>query len=723
MAARRKSGEFTLVVPLDASGLEDFEAGQAVKVVLDAGGDAGAIGSETVKFDAKGRAEATFSLDKPPRSARVIVGPAETSDEDLLGMQTIVVDVPSRALREAEHRIDAIVITPYYWWWWRRWCRRFRIRGRLVCPDGSPVPGAKVCAYDVDFWWWWRAEQEVGCATTDVNGTFEIDFTWCCGWWPWWWWALRLWRVEPFLAERIHGAFGADADVTLPPPTPQPDLQVFEKLLSKGEVAARTSQEIDPSDIEPMRTDLLERLPVKPELEALRLWPWWPWWPWSDCTPDIVFRATQDCGRGEKVILDEGWSDTRWDIPTTLGVTLHASSDACCVHRHPHPECGDENCLTLTRACNDLVSSIGGNLGAPAAPAGYLNPGIAAASGDRPYAGSISVKGVCGEWMDYYEVEISSDGGVNWSALPAAALAGFSLTYYDPGTLTFPNASFPVQSIGGHNVIETVAHWEATNGAKAWTDDTTILFNWITAVASMTPTGPTALFPDGTHQLRVRSWQLVAPNALGNDTVPALCGSTQDNKLVLTIDNRLVGPGSGHPNLPGHHCGGVHVCTTEPDTDFIAVRINGVDQGPCAIVDISAGGTLEIDFLAHDPDGHLSYYTLDAYWGENSTHSLLSVPTASLARVASPPPGYASADQVGASYGRARLGIGVENQPPAAAPIWHGGTIRLTITDLSAAFPDPCAYLLDLWAYKRTVESCNHDYVDSNHSTFTFTVT
>ena len=164
MAARRKSGEFTLVVPLDASGIEDREAGQALKVVVAAGEVA--IGSDTVKFDAKGHAQATVSLDKRPRSARVIVGPAETSDEDLLGMQTVVVDIPFRSLREAELRVDPIIITPYYWFWWRRWCRRFRIRGRLVCPDGSPVPGARVCAYDVDFWWWWRAEQEVGCATT-----------------------------------------------------------------------------------------------------------------------------------------------------------------------------------------------------------------------------------------------------------------------------------------------------------------------------------------------------------------------------------------------------------------------------------------------------------------------------------------------------------------------------------------------------------------------------
>ena len=51
--------------------------------------------------------------------------------------------------------LPAIRITPYYWFWWLRWCRTFTIHGRVLCADGSPVPGAVVCAYDVDAWWWW----------------------------------------------------------------------------------------------------------------------------------------------------------------------------------------------------------------------------------------------------------------------------------------------------------------------------------------------------------------------------------------------------------------------------------------------------------------------------------------------------------------------------------------------------------------------------------------
>lgn len=713
MAAPKAKGQngYTLVVPLDASGIEGFEPDQAVKVLVQ---DArGQVVTRAVQLDEQGRGEAQFRFDEQPSGFHVVLGPEDADDETLLGMETITADVSRRRWVEAtDVRLDPLIISPFYWWWWRFWCRQFTIRGRLVCPDGSPVPGAKVCAYDLDRFWWWVSLDQVGCDTTDVNGAFEITFTWCCGFWPWWWWARRLWQVEPYLAERIQAVLEADPLVArVPVPSPRPDTGPLEELLGPEGLATAPPEPIaDPSVLESLQQRLVERFPIRPELEALRVWPWVPWRPWWDCTPDIVFKATQDCGQGQMVILDEGYAQTRWNIPTSLTVTLVAE-DACCVRRPP-PPCGDIECITFSKACQNVISSIGGNVGAPATPRGYLNPGAAAVWGDRPYAGTISVRGVCDDWIDYYGVEISSDGGATWSDLPPAAAGGYSLRYFDLGTLSFPSVSFPFQMISGMNVIESVAHWESVNGPKAWIDDTTMLFNWITAVAS-SPTGPTALFPDGTYELRLRAWELVAPNTLGNSKVPPLCGAEEEARIVLTIDNRMVGPGAGHPNAPGHQCGGVHACTTEPDTDFIAVRVDGAELGACAIVDTSGDATLEIDFLAHDPDGHLAYYTLSALWGENQSKNLLTVPGASLTRIA--------ADQVGWHYGLARTGAGPENLPAAVEPVWEGGTMRLTVP-LAQAFEEPCCYLLDLWAYKRTVDSCDHNYTHRNRSTFTFTI-
>ena len=59
----------------------------------------------------------------------------------------------------------------------------------------------------------------------------------------------------------------------------------------------------------------------------------------------------------------------------------------------------------------------------------------------------------------------------------------------------------------------------------------------------------------------------------------------------------------------------------------------------------------------------------------------------------------------------------------ATAPKWEGGQLRLTITNGVAAFPEPCCYLLDLRAYKRTIVSCDDDYEHRNRSTMTLSVT
>jgi hypothetical protein len=74
-----------------------------------------------------------------------------------------------------------------------------------------------------------------------------------------------------------------------------------------------------------------------------------------DCAPDVIFRVTQNCvpssTGGAAVVLDETIWDTRWDIPTTLNVTLVAGDNACCVP--PSHPCLDGDCLALTGACDE----------------------------------------------------------------------------------------------------------------------------------------------------------------------------------------------------------------------------------------------------------------------------------------------------------------------------------------------------------------------------------
>lgn len=724
MAQRPKADRFQLEVPLDASRVEGLEAEQTVKVVAQARD--GSSTSATVKLGKSGKASAVVRFSKQPGSLRVAIGPANATDEELLGTQTISVEVSAHQWQgRPKLTLAPVLISSYYWFWWLRWCRDFTIRGRVLCPDGSPVPGAKVCALDVDYWWWWSSQQEVGCDTTDASGSFEIKFRWCCGWWPWWWWRLRKWLFEPVLAERIMPVLQDGLGLPNPPaPGPKPDLGVFERILADDGVLRRQPLEtVDAAVLDGLRARLQPRLPALPVFETLRIWPWWPWHPWWDCTPDIIFHVTQNCVGQETVIVEENYFDTRWDVPSVLDVTLVANADACCITQCTDPaDCPAGDCMVITHACDDPVFTIGGNPGAAPAPAGYRNPGVVATHGDRPYAGTVPIRGLFGDLanVDYYEFEWSDDGGVSWNSMPPAAAGNFNRYYWGPqlggGPVGFHPVLFEFLPKDGQRVIESREHFEANNDpaswgiTRFWAVNTNLLMRWHTA----------NIFADGTYHLRVKSWTEAGVD-LVNPRILPLCDTAQDNGLVLTIDNRIVGPASGHPTSPDHPCGDgtVHTCTTEPDTDIIAVSIVHADNssdavGACANVSITAGDTLRVDFMAHDPDGHLAYYTLAATYGENLVNHLLVLPGAVLSPLAAGP--VPAAAQVGPNYGAAR-----SPAQGAIAPTWHGGALRLEVP-ANLAFPETCCYQLELRAYKRTIANCGDNYPYRNRSEFSFTI-
>lgn len=699
----KRYDSYVLRVPMDATEIDDKSELKALKAVFV--GKKGIVASSVVKLGKDGTGMAEFKLDAP-LGGRVIVGPHDAKDEEMEGMQTLSVDVPARAWgNQSKLEIKPIIVTRWYWRLWLRWCRTFTIRGRLLCPDGNPVPGADVCAFDVDRFWWWCSKQQVGCATTDANGNFSISFRWCCGWWPWWWWQTRHWQIDPKVLSMIEKVTPEVLHIRKPKLDPRPSLAAFQQFTGNEIGLKRPAERIvDPAKLLGLRPQLVEKLPASPELQALKIWPWAPWNPWTDCTPDIIFRATQNCGNGEVVILDEDCSDARWNIPTTLDVTLVSTDEACCAGQRP-PSCEEEGCIVLSHICDDVVDTVGGNVDAQAEPAGYQNPSPASPSNsvhiyDRPYGGTIPVTGTCVDWIDYYAFEYSEDDGATWEPLPPGSTGGVSRTYFDPVTSSFPNVMFNFATVDGRWVIETLDHWEDTNGNQIWVGDFMQLINWQTST----------LISDGVYHLRLRAYSETA-GALTDLGIPTLCGSQNDNGIVVAVDNRFVGAGSGHPTTIDHPVppGGVHIETTEPDTDFVSITVGSNAIGPCGSIDRSAitpASPLVIDFLANDPDGHLALYTMQALWGENNALNLLNAGTLTIV----------SADQIGPVYGAAL------NQG-AMAPNWSGGTFRLTIDNGAAAFPEPCSYLLDLRAYKRTIVNCNDSNPYRNRSTMTLSVT
>ena len=743
------AANYRLQVPLDASGITGFKPDRNVKIV--AYDPKGRAVEAVAKFDSKGQGTATLAFDENPGALHIVVGPEDATAEQLKGLQTISVDVSRRQWGDKkELAIPAIIISPYYWWWWPVWCRKFKITGVVRCANGNPVPGALVCAYDVDWWWWWWSNQQVGCATTDQNGAFEIDFTWCCGWWPWWWWAQRVWLLEPTLAERISRFLREEVKLPrIPVPGPGPDPEIFRSLLEPGLPAGPTPRppraglrqfspsamtvarppKVDPTSLEGLRKQLVAKLPANPEFERLRLWPWWPWWPWWDCTPDIIFRVTQECHGQNRVIVNESAWNARWNIPTSLNVTLVASDEACCIA--PGTTCLDGgNCGFISDICEDNLDDIGGNPGmnSGAAQVGYLNPGLASIYGDRPYSGTVPLRGCVGNTVDYYEFLVSTAGfGGPWNSLPTAAAGGFTRSYWDNVLKKWIDVPFPFALINDgvtdHNVIESLPHYEANNGAKLWDAFTVGLLMQL-----MT----NGVLADGTYYLRMRGW--TRPGYAGNLSNPVdlpVCGSNDLTGVVVTIDNHLVT--AGPTDLNGHPCAGntVHQCTTEPDTEILAVTIlhannTTTDVGACGNVHIDDSDLLQIDFVAHDPDPHphLAFYTLSLHYDVNLQTDLLNPALANWSLDPSPiPPGWApAAAQVGPTYADALVDV-----PPASSPYWAGGAVRLKVK-AKAVFPYTCCYQLALYAHKRTIGgggySCDHSFWNQwNRTEYSFTIT
>lgn len=701
-----------LVVSLDARQLPaDERKQQRIKVAVQ--GVEGKTQSHIVAVDGD-KLDVRFDVDQKT-SLQIAVGPADAADDELFRLDTITARLSPAQWREAQLAVP-LVLTPYYWRRWLVWCRTITITGRVVCADGSAVPGAQVSAYDVDFFWWWFSKQKVGpTAVTDANGVFTISFRWCCGWLPIWWWRLRHWALEPLLANRILPVLRLDEKLPRPPvPDPVPDITVFNGLIDPIGPVPRQGALFDPTLIPSLRDKLLARLPRVPELERFRIWPWYPWTPWLDCTPDIIFRVTQNCGEGEKVIVNETVFDTRWDIPNTLNVTLLANDQACC--GAPPPPTGD--CVVFTKACSTLVTDIEQDSSSPLV--GLVNANDPINDSDMPFAGTVTLRGQFGDAaaIDYYEIEYTTTPAVpaSWAPIPPLAAGGFSRVYLDiaPGPVVTPQVfgvSFSV--IDGQNVAESLAHFEAANPPapgvlRVPAGGQDVFVNLLTA----------GNFGDGVYFFRVKGYTLTG-DQLVNPRVLPLCNTRSENVLALRFDNRFVdsaAPFTPPFTSPTQPCGDgtVHTCTTEPDTRIIAVRYNGVEVPPCGVVNTGAGGPLEIDFFAYDPDGFLSSFSLVGNYDENLQISLLGLPGATLSAVPliGPPP---AADEVGPRYIQA-IGQG------ATRPGWTGGEMRLTIPNVASAFPKTCAYTLQLDAYKRTIADCNYNKPYRNRSHYSLTV-
>jgi hypothetical protein len=211
-------------------------------------------------------------------------------------------------------------------------------------------------------------------------------------------------------------------------------------------------------------------------------------------------------------------------------------------------------------------------------------------------------------------------------------------------------------------------------------------------------------YDNGEYHLRLRGWDLV-DGKLVNDRIVPLCtegdGPPQDNRFVLHLDNRTTGTATDASG-------------DEPRAKVLDVRIAGGRAGPCDVVQVPPGASLEVDFVAYDVDAHLSEYSLVATFGaDEPAIDLLAAPGATLTGVALG--GAPAAVQVGPTYPAAFA-------QGAARPHWSGGGLRLHIPDLRSVITRSCCYQIELWVYKRTIVDCNGNRPHRDFSFYSLTI-
>ncbi len=713
----------------------------------------------------------TLEFDYPsenPPGVYIIVAP-NLPEREFLGIDAKKIWAPPKIFKKfvADLRKEKIEISVSIFKRWLWLCRTFTITGKVVkrvLGDGGycdePVPGATVEAFDVDCWWFWWHRDLVDTTTTNPDGTFEMTFRWCC--------LLRLpifrrrWVIDPDILKHLTKAFKPhigpippevikspiefekylERVVNIPGPIPpkpynmkgEREFSFEKKEIKEINLMVEKSVSENPANMrERLMSPIALESPLKPLIEKLRpqlsFIPCWPF-RWRDCTPDIVFKVTQECEEDVKIIYEDGPFQTRWNIPTNLNVTLMANEEACSITNPlcEEPPVGD--CLKFTKInCYD-VDTIGSTVPAIGAPdlRGYLKPGLE----DHPFAGTIRTRGRfgAGSDVDYFKVQYSYDDGA-FKDIPKEDLVGFGRKYWAPVTPATPAkwnyVAFVPNEVDGEVVYKTLKKAEEENPLlPGWTwgylwNDLDTLFRW----------NSKDIEGDGLYILKLVGYRWnETTQKLENEHTMLTCDiqTSQDEIAMVRIDNRnannpIYDMNEDRPCGPGT----IHLCTYEPDCDFQELYHIRKDTygnildttliGPCDIIDLSDNDDIEIHFHASDADGHLQGYHMYAHWGENLIKNLLT--TGTLEKDPN--------ELVGPNYAQTLTGVQgtyrstlLSTNPEHDRPYWYGGDFKVTI---SGDEFEKCAYTLKLRTWKRTIENCqNSYYVHANWCSYSFTI-
>lgn len=390
--------------------------------------------------------------------AEVVVAPAD--DE-----RNLFSKLAARRFVTSTEGTASIIVHPGIYRWWR-FCwfpRRYHVTGRLLRHVGDcahPIAGAKVEIYDVDYCWWWYSQDLLTSVVSDVNGFFDISFTWCVPLWC----LFEIVRkpplvIDPDLRDRLRAAFEERVVVKFPPPPPPPDPWTWESQLADAGIElpppgrpAGTTLEVSrtlPTVAGATAASRAQMPAAAPRVQTLAaasrltssnaatalspsttvkavdifgpiiFWP--PCDEPCDWLPDIKIRVTQAQPGGTVVIYEDSYAQIHFNqVGDLLNLTLEANASALYADDcHPDPILG--NCMLLDAVGTIKIAPTSGD-----ARSGIYQPDVTPGvsygvtpdrrqrlgygqQDDRPFARTVSVYGRFGiaAHVDYYQVQVA----------------------------------------------------------------------------------------------------------------------------------------------------------------------------------------------------------------------------------------------------------------------------------------------------------------------------
>jgi len=689
--------------------------------------------------------EVSLSLGAPEdgvAGAEVVVAPAD-DERNVLSNLTA-----RKFVAGAEARVDAGVlhVLPGVYKWWR-FCwfpHTYHITGRVVRHEGEcvhPVGAANVEIYDVDYCWWWYGQDLVASGTTDLDGFFDISFTWCVPLWCLFKIVKPPLYIDPDLRDRLRRILEERLRLPFPFPPPPPDPWEWERLLERLGVELPGMRQALPTQLLEIPIPQLRMLKAAPAAAMASATPvaaaitaspaviggikakinwsdlfgdiifWPPCETPCDWYPDIRIRVTQTQPGGTVVIYKDTFAQIHWNLTgDLLNLSLEANasalfSDAC----RPDPLLG--NCMLFERVGWFNVSQIyqpdispGTSYGATPDRRDRLGYTV---SKDRAWCLTPGIHGDFGlaAGVDYYQVHVAPWTAADilaWDAdhshvPPAAsfapvnptALGSFARVYAEQVGFFYV---WRTEAFGPHTVAAIPGLYKSRQrfeqeyrdshaGANPAPDFATGWY-WDTSAMTRLFDLDTSQFTNGLY-----SFRLVGYRQTGVD------GSGQP---ILSLVNM------GIPGGVGRRCGGLvkpelltlrlHNTPHRPDCEILSFKKNGVDTiSECAIVVLDTTDSITMEYKAFDPDGNLDSYSVTLRHGIGPEANIR--PLAGVSISGSTPQGPDYLDAL------------VDLVTPAIPPFWNGGTWTAAVpASAFVALGGSCAYNLRLRAWDRQTD-------------------